>query len=317
MNFFRTGFSTVLLSSALALAGCSGTGQEAPAPATQAQGQIAPVAVNAHGPVKMVGEALSQVPLRPEQRTEIEKMASDAEVRHEAARKAQTELMTAVADQVQAGAIDRTTLQPKIDAMVSAVEQVRPQDRAAFQRLHDLLDGTQREAFVAAMKDKMHADHGKWGHHDHAAKGNAEGARDEQGAAAPAPANGEAPHAERAWGRFGHMRQLADDLKLTDDQRSQIKDVFKAEFQKGGGDHMREAMKAHAHAGDTMERFKAADFSAEKDLPQVDIRAKATEGTTRAIDIAQKILPILTPEQRAIAAQKIRDHATKGGPMPF
>lgn len=309
-RFFRTGLSTVLLSSALALAGCSGTGQEAPAPATQAQGQVAPVAANTHGRVKLVGDALSQVPLRAEQRNEIEKMAADAEVRHETARKAQTELMTAVAEEVQAGAINRTALQPKIDAMVSAAEQVRPQDRAAFQRLHDLLDSGQREAFVAAIKDKMHAQHGDWGH-ARAAKSDTNGATPDQAA----PEEGE--HAEHAFGRFGRMKKLAEDLKLTDDQRSQVKDVFKAEFQKNGGQHMREAMKAHEHAGDTMERFKANDFSVEKEAPVVDLRSKVSEGTTKAIDIAQKILPILTPEQRAIAAQKIREHAANGGPMPF
>ena len=312
-NLLRTGLSTVLLSSALALAGCSGTGQEAPAPVTQAQGQIAPVAANTHGRVKMVGEALSQVPLRPEQRSEIEKLASDAEVRHDVARQAQTDLMMAVADQVQAGTIDRTALQPKIDTMVSAAETVRPQDRAAFQRLHDLLDPTQRGAFVAAMKDKMHAQHGAWGH-DHGAKADANGASTDQAAA---PAEGEGEHTEHAFGRFGHMKKLADDLKLTDDQRSQIMGVFKSEFTKGGGKHMRDAMKAHEHAGETMERFKAADFSVDKEAPQVDLRGKVSEGTTRAIDIAQKILPILTPEQRAIAAQKIREHAANGGPMPF
>jgi Spy/CpxP family protein refolding chaperone len=309
-NFFRTSLSTVLLSSALALAGCSGTGQEAPAPATQAQGQIAPVAANAHGPVKLVGAALSQIPLRPEQRTEIEKMATEAEVRHETARKAQTDLMNAVADQVQAGAIDRTALQPKIDAAVSAAETLRPQDRAAFQRLHDLLDPTQREAFVNAMKDKMHAEHGKWGHHPHGAKDTANAAPEQ---ATPPPA-GEHEH---AFGRFGQMKKMAEDLKLTDEQQSQIKDVFKAEFQKNGGAHMREAMKMRDHAGNTMEHFKDSDFSVEKEAPQVDLRAKVSEGTTHAIDIAQKILPILTPEQRTTAAQKIREHATNGGPMPF
>jgi hypothetical protein len=34
------------------------------------------------------------------------------------------------------------------------------------------------------------------------------------------------------------------------------------------------------------------------------------------IGIAEKILPILTPEQRVLAAQKIREHAASGK-MPF
>jgi Spy/CpxP family protein refolding chaperone len=301
-TIFRTTLSSVFLASALALAGCSGTAQEGQPPATQAQGTVAPVAVNAHGPVKLVGDALSQVPLRPEQRTEIEKLASDAEVRHEAGRKLHTDLALAVADQVEKGTIDRAALQPKIDAAVTAAEQNRPADHAAFQRLHEILDAGQREQFVNAMKDKMHAEHGKWGHHgDNAAKEGTE----------PAAAG-----AEHHGPPMAHMKQLADDLKLTDDQRSQIRDIMRAEFTKNGGKGMREMKAHHEHTGEMLEQFKGDQFDMNKAAPQIDLKAKVTEGSSHMIDIAEKILPILTPEQRVLAAQKIREHANSGK-MPF
>ena len=60
------------------------------------------------------------VPLTPEQRGDIEKLAVDADARHEGARAAKKELLLAMAAQVQAGTIDRAALQPKIDALVAA-----------------------------------------------------------------------------------------------------------------------------------------------------------------------------------------------------
>jgi Spy/CpxP family protein refolding chaperone len=300
-TLFRTTLSSLFLASALAMAGCSGNAQEVQPPATQAQATVAPVAANAHGQVKFIGDALSQVPLRPEQRSEIEKLAADAETRHETGRKAHEDLAKTIADQVERGSIDRAALQPKIDAAVSAAEQSRPQDQAAFQRLHDILDAGQREQFANAMKDKMHAEHGKWGHHDKDAKEGTEAA---------------GPAAEHHGPPMAHMKQLAEDLKLTDDQRSQIKDILRAEFTKNGGKGMHEMMKHRENTADMLEQFKGDQFDMTKAAPQVDLKAKVTEASGKMIDVAEKILPILTPEQRVLAAQKIREHATSGK-MPF
>src|SRR5208283_2970917 len=98
--------------------GCGGTtaGQAVTIPGAVR----APVAQSAHGQVKLIGEALADVPLTPEQRADIEKLAADADVRHEGARAARKELMLAIAAQIEAGAIDRAGLQPRIDALVAA-----------------------------------------------------------------------------------------------------------------------------------------------------------------------------------------------------
>ena len=292
----RSALSSVLLASALALAGCSGNAQEGAPPATEAQGALAPVAATTHGRVKLIGDALSQVPLRTEQRTEIEKLAADADARHESLRQAHQAVALAVADQVEKGAIDRASLQPKIDAAVAAANQSRPQDRAAFQRLHDLLDATQREAFANVLKDKMDAEHGHWRGNDTAKTDGAD----------------TSPH-----GGFGRMKQLAVDLKLTDDQISQIKDVMKAEFQQNHGAGMREMMKGREHLDSVMEDFKGSTFSVDKSAPAIDLEAKVSEGTDRFVDVATKVLPILTADQRTVAAQKIREHAASGNGMPF
>ena len=49
----------------------------------------------------------------------------------------------------------------------------------------------------------------------------------------------------------------------------------------------------------------------------VDRVFKPFSAMPRNLGIAEKILPILTPEQRKIAADKIRDMANKGGELPF
>jgi hypothetical protein len=171
-------FSFVLVStlalSSLGAVGCGSAGTE---PQTQTQtgttapesnATIAPVAVGSHGMVKFIGEALSTVALRADQRVAIEKLATDAETRHASQKSLRTDLANAVAAQVETGKIDETALQPQVDALAASWEQQRPLDHAAFQKLHDLLDATQRQAFVDAFHANMQAKHGQ--HEGHGAK---------------------------------------------------------------------------------------------------------------------------------------------------
>ncbi|MDF2698326.1 MAG: hypothetical protein K0S65_6710, partial [Labilithrix sp.] len=53
-------------------------------------------------------------------------------------------------------------------------------------------------------------------------------------------------------------------------------------------------------------------FDLDKVAPQHDMKAMARFGTDRMSGLAEKLLPILTPEQRKIAADKIRAQATAG-----
>ncbi|MEO8877103.1 MAG: hypothetical protein ABI461_16035, partial [Polyangiaceae bacterium] len=139
-------FGLILMGTLAVSFGAIGCGSAGTEPQTQAgsttapesAGSIAPVAANTHGMVKLVGEALSQVALRADQRVAIETLASDAETRHAALLPLRASLANAVAAQVESGTIDQTALQPQIDALASAWDRSRPADHASFQKMHDL-----------------------------------------------------------------------------------------------------------------------------------------------------------------------------------
>jgi Spy/CpxP family protein refolding chaperone len=221
------------------------------------------------GHFRLIREALSHVTLRPDQQIEIDKLAADAEARHADVKKAREALHAAIADQVQAGRIDRAALKPQMDALLAAVEKVRPLDRAAFVRLHDILDAKQRGAFVDAM---------------------------------------EAAHKERMdhhGGRHG-MRKWAADLNLTDAQRDQIKSALHTRFA-GQREGMREQWHAVREQGkQLLESFRQDQFTLDANSPVLFSRDRIEHGAAKILDAAEAAVPVLTPEQRAAAAAKIR-----------
>jgi hypothetical protein len=237
------------------------------------------VAVAAHGQVKVLGEALAAVPLRADQRAEIEQLASDAETRHGAAKSARAALMTALADQMQRGSIDRVALQPRIDAAAAAFTQSRPADRAGMERLHALLDASQRGAFVDALEAKFEAQH-------------------------------ESRTQERQAGH-GMLKEWATDLSLSDAQQAQIKDQLHAmHAMKEGAEGHHGAWKQGVHHGkQVMEAFRGERFVLDEIAPQADPQPKAGAMADRMISLAEVVLPILTPEQRSLAAAKLRARA--------
>ncbi len=209
-----------LVGLSLAVAACSGsTTSTEPSTASAAQGSMttAPVAAQATGHMRAFADALSAIPLRADQRADIEQMASDAETRHAATKTAHAQLAEAVAAQIEAGAIDRTELQPKLDAMTAAVSASRPADRAAFEHLHAILTADQRAQFVDAME----------------ARGKAKGEH----------------------GMHGRLEQWAKDLQLTDDQQAQIRTILQAQFAAHTRD--KDAAHAgHEHGRGFLESFK-------------------------------------------------------------
>jgi Spy/CpxP family protein refolding chaperone len=273
---------TVALSSFGAI-GCGSAGTEPQTQtqtgttATESAATIAPVAVGSHGMVKFVGDALSQVPLRADQRVAIEKLASDSEARHAGAKTLRMNLANAIAAQVETGTIDKNALQPQIDALAADWDTQRPLDHAAFQKLHDLLDPTQRQAFVDAMHANMQAKHG-----DH------RGARGEK------------------------MQEWATALNLTDAQKDQIKSSMQAEFAAHKGEMMQHMAEGKEARGHILDNFVADNFQVDQAIPKVDTKEKASEIASHGIRFVEIVLPTLTPEQRKIAADKIR---AKGASM--
>jgi Spy/CpxP family protein refolding chaperone len=276
----------------LAAVGCGGSVEQPQTQATAAS--KAPLAAQSRGVVKLFGEALGDVELRADQRTELEKLAVAADARHAAMAAGKKDLMLALADQVEKGSIDRAALQPKIDRIVGDLEKARPEDNAALVRMHALLDANQRNAFVDALESRFKGKrHGKHG-----------GEKGEAG-----------EHAEQAGPMAGMhaMKQLADDLKLTDDQRSQIKDALKSGRE---GHSFREMRDRMGEGKKALESFRTDTFDPNAaGPPPAELRARAAAGTGRVVGIAEKVLPILTPEQRKLAAEKLRTLA--GTDIPF
>ena len=270
--------SGVLLSLALALAaptwGCGGS--VASAQTATPGGTRAPVAQSAHGQVKFLGAALGDVPLTDAQRAQIEKLASDADARREPARSARHDMLLLLASQVEAGAIDRAALQPKIDAIVAVARTAQPVDRAAVEQLHAILGPDQRVAFADAVE----------------------------------------AHGAHAVGRFmdhGGLREWADALSLTDAQRDQIKGILKqsvGEWSRHGGGHGRDAGGEGGHRGaKILEAFKQDRFVFDEVAPVRDAGQQAETMTDHFLTIATQVLPVLTPAQRSTAAARLRERA--------
>jgi len=294
---FAVSLST-LAAASLAATGCGGSVEQ---PQTQASAVTkAPIAPQTHGVVKVFGDALGEVALRPDQRTELEKIALAAEQRHVAMADGKKELMLAVADQVEKGTVDRSALQPKIDRIIADLEKGRPEDTASLARMHAILDPEQRNAFADALEAKFKGKHGGWKHGG--------GEKGEAGDHAGGPPGRGGP------GMHGLM-QLAADLNLTEDQKTQIKDVLKAGHE---GHSFREMHERMSEGKKVLESFRSDKFDANVATPAPEkMRERAAIGTSRALGVAEKILPILTPEQRKLAADKLRTMATSGAELPF
>jgi Spy/CpxP family protein refolding chaperone len=219
----------------------------------------------------LIREALDKVALRPDQKTEIEQMMAAAEARHEPVRAAHVALRSAIADQVVAGKVDRGALRPQIDSLLVAIDRARPDDRAALVRLHDLLDKGQREQLVGAVESSFRG---------------------------------------RMKDRKGHgPHQWAADLNLSDQQRDQIRAAMRDQFHKGGDGAREHWRAAHEEGRRLLHSFREDKFTLDGTV--VFGRDRIEHGIDRMIELANTAVPILRPEQRAIAAQKLRTEGMK------
>lgn len=266
---FSIAFSMTVAAAAL---GCGGTVTAEQATTVNSAATRAPVAQTAHGPVKLVGDALGDVPMTVSQRAQIEQLATDADARHAGARAARRDLMLAVAAQVDAGSIDRATLRPKIDAVAASMTASQPADRSAFERLHAILGPDQRTAFVDALEARIHEHMGD-------------------------------AHKDR-------MTHWAQELKLSDGQRDQIKAAVQhlrsAANEQGSGHPW---MNQKERGAKLLDAFKKDRFVLDEVAPALDVGRQAARSSEMFLGMAEAALPVLTAEQRAVAAQKLRAHA--------
>lgn len=277
MKLTRAFVLSAFVLGATAVTACGGSVEQQPQTTASAVSR-APVGQNTHGAVKMVGDALGEVSLRADQRTALEQLATDAEARHAPTVANRTDLMNTFAAMVESGNVDAAALQAKVDLVTADLEKIRTDDRAAFVKVHDLLDKDQRNEFADALEKHFKAKHGDW--------------------------------------KEGHakLKQLGAELNLSDDQKDKIKDIMKDAFKDARKDAKHHGFKGghHGNPGQVSDAFREDKLDLDKAMPPIDLKAAGTIATQHLATTAQKILPLLTPEQRKIAADKIRTMAAQG-----
>jgi Spy/CpxP family protein refolding chaperone len=225
------------------------------------------------GKLGLLTQALAKVTLRPEQKTEIDKLVSEAAVRHEGVSKARNALKNAVATQLESGSFNRAELSGEVAALESAVTQTAAADRAALVRLHGILDSAQRNQLVDAFQELRR------------------------------PAK-----AERGFGRRGEhgmlfkAREWARDLSLTDEQVGTIRSAMRDKFQADRTGKGRDGWRRGGHK-QLFEAFRSDNFTLDENTFPAARRAR---GASRMLEVLEVAVPTLTPDQKKRAAEKLR-----------
>lgn len=230
------GLSSVVLVGAVTLGGCGATADGLDSTSEALGRSKASLEFGKDGPLRFVGEAFADVPLADAQRTEITKLATDTVDRHAPVREARLEVAKAIADQVAAGKVDRSALDPLFAKVDAASTAVRDGDAAALQRLHDLLDEGQRQALVDAIESRF-------------------------------------KDAKDGGGFRDRMKAAGDRLGLSDEQREHIKDALKGKFLSKVGDFRQKMSDAKdALESFTEDDFDAKTILASADARRVAMR---------------------------------------------
>lgn len=215
----------------------------------------------------LVRRALESVPLRPDQKIETDRLIVDATARHEELMAARLALGRTIAGQLRAGGIDRSVVERELGAFKIAASTVRTADIAALGRLHDVLDAQQRNKVADALEDGLSAGHG---HH----------------------------------GKLHSMRQWATELGLTDTQITRIMASMPGEVSRGD-----EAGRANRRWGRgalraTLEAFRGDRFAVDDNVTEALTHA-GERRAGKVLDALVAATPVLTPDQRELAAQRI------------
>lgn len=283
------------LSAALSLAyglgavACGSAAEGAPPTATAASAATkAPVAAQSHGMVRLFADALGDVPLRADQRATVEALASEADARHAPLAKTRADIAAALATQIEKNAVDVGALIPQIEAATRATEAAQDGDRAALQKLHGLLDASQRSAFVDAFEARLHA--------------QMEGAH----------------HGANGRPRMGAW---AEELALTSEQEARVRDVvrelMKAHAEEWKRAHEASDARANANASrpagphEFLDAFRSETFIVGTLAPKRNVGPDARAMTEHIALLVKAVLPELTAEQRVKAAALVRAHAVE------
>jgi Spy/CpxP family protein refolding chaperone len=287
----RMGTIATVLFGALAAVGCGGASANARPPATAASAsdvdEVAAGLTEHHrhhhhgGVTLLVALSLDTLGISPEQRPAVEKIRRDLHARMEPALAAQQRLAAALADGVAAANLDERTVDAAIAQVSAAAATVHDASTDALNELHAVLTPPERAALV----DKVEAHWSVW------QRANAE----ETG-----PANPEG----------GRLAMLTTELGLTQDQVAKIR--------AGLGDGMKavprlDPQEIATHIQTFGNAFRSEKFDAKALTGANSANAHlAGWGAAHLAHFIEAVSPVLTPDQRAEFAQRLREHSVHG-----
>jgi Spy/CpxP family protein refolding chaperone len=266
--------------------------------------------------------SIADVDLRPDQKPLVDAIEADLRKAGDPAKDAEKQLTSDVADGVAAGKIDKAKTDADVKHVSDAAASTATSVQDAINRLHKTLDPAQRKKLVDSMQAKAEeghehgpgehgpgGEHGGPGEHEHGPGGEHGGPGEHE--------HGPGEHGDHGPGEHGMGpdmggEKLADDLGLTPEQRDKLhakmKDMMKAHM--GEMKTKMEAMHAHMKAMGTA--FEGETFDAKKAGVGDHGPEMAKDMAHGRIQMAETVLAILTPEQRAKFAEHIRAHAEEG-----
>lgn len=294
--------------------------------------------------------ALQDESITDEQREKIDALKGPPDEAKGAMPSSMQEFRRTMAEEVKAGKIDEKALEPQLEAMRKAGEQMRAARANRLNDLHQILTPAQRKAAVEVIRARlesgmmdMRSHEGAPGPEGSAGLHHPRGPRPEGsgGMAPPPPPHGSgsagapplppmhhggpegATPGERPHGAFVWPMMLRD-LDLTEAQQKKLDELAKTTEKKGPTKEKREELRAQfktnmsalldAFAQDTFDATTLALFKApEKAEPDM---------MKSHLDQLARIVAILTPPQREKLADRMSKpddhwrHMDPGGPHP-
>jgi Spy/CpxP family protein refolding chaperone len=277
--------AVLALLAAMAAVGCGGSTAGAPPAATAASaseddtsaGLVEHHRYHHHGGVTLfIAMSLDTLGVSPEQHAAVEKIRTDLHARMESARLAEQNLLTSLADGAAAGSVDATKVDAAIVQLNVAVASVHDGSADALDALHAVLTPAQRAALV----DKVESHWAVW-----------------RSANVDDPVH---PAADQ-------LAAFAADLDLTPDQVDRMRAALGATT-KAAPQFDPQPITTHLRAfGDA---FRSETFQARALTTASDANTHLVGwGAARLAHFVETVSPLLTPEQRALLAQRLREHA--------
>jgi Spy/CpxP family protein refolding chaperone len=276
-----------------------------PAPAPAAEAPPAAPKHHGHGMEGMIIATLDTLDLKPEQKTAVDGIESDLEKIGDASKDSRAKLEGDVGDGVSVGKIDHKKTDADIKDLVAAVAATEPTMQDAMNRLYKTLDADQRKKLVETMRDKgkeMHehmAEHGMGPGGKH--EGMGPGGKEHEGM-------GEGGKEHEGMGE-GPLMKLGDELGLTPEQKEKIRAKLEPQMKAHHAAMKEKMMAMEKHMDAVGTAFEGDKFDAKKAGVGVQAPEVVKAMATQRVQMAETILAVLTPDQRAKFAAHIKEHA--------